>query len=76
MLKHLRPLAIGLPATRILPGCAAPPGWQALRLTFATFPPHPIDRPRDRPGLRPPGLVAVGREMRVDLRLARPSRHS
>lgn len=51
----------------------APPGWHTLRLPFAAFQPHRIDRPLDLSKLRRLGLVAIGREMRVDLCLARLS---
>ncbi len=52
---------------------AAPPTWQTLRLPFAAFQPHRIERPLDLTTLRRLGLVAIGREMRVDLCLARLS---
>lgn len=52
---------------------AAPPAWQTLRLPFAAFQPHRIERPLDLTTLRRLGLVAIGREMRVDLCLARLS---
>lgn len=51
----------------------APPAWRTLRLPFAAFQPHRIDRPLDLSKLRRLGLVAIGRESRVDLCLGRLS---
>lgn len=51
----------------------APPAWRTLRLPFAAFQPHHIDVPLDLSTLRRIGLVAIGREMRVDLCIARLS---
>jgi hypothetical protein len=52
---------------------AAAPAWRTLRLPFAAFRPHRIDVPLDLSALRRIGLVAIGREMRVDLCIARLS---
>jgi hypothetical protein len=52
---------------------AATPTWQTLRLPFTAFLPHRIDVPLDLSALRRIGLVAIGREMTVDLCLARLS---
>lgn len=51
----------------------APPGWQKLRLPFTVFEPHRIDKPLDPKHLRRIGLVAIGREMRADVCIARLS---
>jgi hypothetical protein len=52
---------------------AAPGAWRSVRLPFASFQPHRIDRPLDLSALRRIGLVAIGREMTVDLCIARLS---
>lgn len=54
-------------------GFSTLPRWQTLRLPFAAFEPHRIDSPLDAARLRRIGLVAIGREMRADVCLARLS---
>jgi hypothetical protein len=49
----------------------ATPGWQTVRLPFANFQPYRISQPLDLKTLRRLGLVAIGREMRADLCVAR-----
>jgi len=49
----------------------AQPHWQTLRLPFADFKPHRIDQPLDTSKLRRIGVVAIGREMRADICIAR-----
>jgi hypothetical protein len=51
----------------------APPRWQTLRLPFAELQPHRIEKPLDLSRLRRLGLVAIGRDMRADLCIARVS---
>lgn len=52
-------------------GFHAGPQWQTVRLAFANFQPYRIDQPLDLKTLRRLGLVAIGREMRADLCVAR-----
>ena len=47
------------------------PKWQSLRLPFASFQPHRIDKPLDTRKLRRLGVVAIGREMEADISIAR-----
>lgn len=47
------------------------PNWQSLRLPFASFQPHRIDKPLDTRKLRRLGVVAIGREMEADISIAR-----
>jgi hypothetical protein len=54
-------------------GFQAPAQWQTLRLPFSGFQPYRIDKPLDLRRLRRLGLVAIGREMRVDVCVARLS---
>ena len=54
-------------------GFQAPPRWQTLRLPFSSFQPYRIDQPLDLSKLRRLGLVAIGREMRADVCVARLS---
>jgi hypothetical protein len=54
-------------------GFVAAPQWHTLRLPFADFIPHRIDQPLDTGSLRRLGLVAIGREMRADVCIARVS---
>jgi hypothetical protein len=54
-------------------GFQAPARWQTVRLPFADFQPYRITSPLDMSRLRRLGLVAIGREMRVDLCVARVS---
>ena len=49
----------------------AQPNWQSLRLPFASFQPHRIDKPLDTRKLRRLGVVAIGREMEADISIAR-----
>ena len=49
----------------------AGPRWQTVRLPFAAFQPYRISQPLDLKTLRRLGLVAIGREMRADLCVAR-----
>jgi len=49
----------------------AQPHWQTLRLPFAEFKPYRIDRTLDTQKLRRLGIVAIGREMRADICIAR-----
>lgn len=49
----------------------ADPQWRLVRLPFAEFRPYRIDRPLVLRHLRRLGLVAIGREMEVDLCVAR-----
>jgi hypothetical protein len=49
----------------------AQPNWQTLRLPFASFQPHRIDQPLDTHKLRRLGVVAIGREMKADISIAR-----
>lgn len=49
----------------------ATPTWQTVRLPFAQFAPHRIERPLDPSRLRRIGLVAIGREFDADLSVAR-----
>jgi len=49
----------------------AQPNWQSLRLPFASFQPHRIDQPLDTRKLRRLGVVAIGREMKADISIAR-----
>lgn len=49
----------------------ADPQWRLIRLPFAEFRPYRIDRPLVLHHLRRLGLVAIGREMEVDLCVAR-----
>jgi hypothetical protein len=51
----------------------APPRWQKLRLPFTDFQPHRVDKPLDPSQLRRIGIVAIGREMRADICVARLS---
>lgn len=51
----------------------APPRWQTLRLPFASFQPYRTDKPLDLSKLRRLGVVAIGREMRADVCIARLS---
>lgn len=52
-------------------GFHAAPRWQTVRLPFAAFQPYRISQPLDLKTLRRVGLVAIGREMRADLCVAR-----
>jgi len=52
-------------------GFHAGPRWQTVRLPFAAFQPYRISQPLDLKTLRRLGLVAIGREMRADLCVAR-----
>jgi hypothetical protein len=52
-------------------GFEATPAWQRLRLPFRQFQPYRIDLPLDLVRLKRLGLVAIGREMRADLCIAR-----
>lgn len=52
-------------------GFHAAPRWQTVRLPFAAFQPYRISQPLDLKTLRRLGLVAIGREMRADLCVAR-----
>ena len=54
-------------------GFQALPQWQTLRLPFTAFQPYRIDKPLDPSKLRRLGLVAIGREMRADVCIARLS---
>jgi len=54
-------------------GFQAPAHWQTLRLPFSSFQPYRIDQPLDPSKLRRLGLVAIGREMRADVCIARLS---
>jgi len=45
--------------------------WQTLRLPFAEFRPYRISQPLDLKALRRLGVVAIGREMRANLCVAR-----
>lgn len=54
-------------------GFVAAPQWRTLRLPFTDFTPYRIDQPLDTGGLRRLGLVAIGREMRADVCIARVS---
>lgn len=49
------------------------PRWQTLRLPFAGFQPYKTDKPLDLSKLRRLGVVAIGREMRADICIARLS---
>ncbi|CAK0779300.1 CIA30 family protein [Gammaproteobacteria bacterium] len=51
----------------------APPCWQTLRVQFTSFQPYRIDMPLDLSKLRRLGVVAIGREMRADVCIARLS---
>ena len=51
----------------------AAPRWQTLRLPFASFQPYRTDKPLDLSKLRRLGVVAIGREMRADVCIARLS---
>jgi hypothetical protein len=48
----------------------AGPEWRTVRLPFSEFRPYRIDRPLDLRHLRRLGVVAIGREMEVDLCVA------
>jgi len=54
----------------------AQPRWQTLRLPFDSFQPHRIDKLLDKRKLRRIGVVAIGREMLVDVCVARLSLYS
>jgi hypothetical protein len=45
--------------------------WTTLKLPFADFQPHRIDRPLDRGKLRRIGLIAIGRSGPADLAISR-----
>lgn len=49
----------------------AAPKWQTLRLPFTDFKPYRISQPLDLQTLRRLGVVAIGREMRADVCIAR-----
>ncbi len=49
----------------------AQPNWKTMRLPFASFQPHRIDKPLDTRKLRRLGVVAIGREMEADISIAR-----
>ena len=49
------------------------PTWQTLRVPFEHLLPHLIDKPLDKSKLRRLGVVAIGREMQVDVYFARLS---
>jgi len=51
----------------------APPRWQTVRLPFANFQSYRTDKPLDLSKLRRLGVVAIGREMRADICIARLS---
>lgn len=51
----------------------APPRWQTLRLPFVSFQPYRTEKPLDLSKLRRLGVVAIGREMRADICIARLS---
>lgn len=51
----------------------APPRWQTLRVPFTSFQPHRTDMPLDLSKLRRLGMIAIGREMRADVCIARLS---
>ncbi len=67
---HLRSDAVTRPWQSWRQGFTAAPAWQTLRLPFAGFVPHRIDRPLDVARLRRLGLVAIGRAFSADLALA------
>lgn len=67
---HLRSDAVTRPWQSWRQGFTAAPVWQTLRLPFAGFVPHRIDRPLDVARLRRLGLVAIGRAFSADLALA------
>lgn len=48
----------------------AQPHWQTVRLPFASFQPHRIEKPLETRMLRRLGVVAIGREMRADVCIA------
>ncbi len=52
-------------------GFHAGPAWQTLQLPFADFKPYRISQPLDLQTLRRLGMVAIGREMRADVCIAR-----
>lgn len=52
-------------------GFHAAPEWRTLRLPFTAFQPYRISQPLDLQTLRRLGVVAIGREMRADLCIAR-----
>jgi hypothetical protein len=54
-------------------GFQASPRWQTLRLPFISFQPYRIDKMLDLSKLRRLGVVAIGREMRADICIARLS---
>jgi len=49
------------------------PRWRTVRLPFAGFQPYRIDKQLDLSKLRRLGVVAIGREMRADICIARLS---
>lgn len=52
-------------------GFHAAPEWRTLRLPFTDFKPYRISQPLDLQTLRRLGVVAIGREMRADVCIAR-----
>jgi hypothetical protein len=68
---HLRTTDLSRPWQSFRAGFMAGSGWQRLVLPFAAFTPHRTDAPLRTDRLRRIGLVAIGREMAVDLALAR-----
>jgi len=68
---HLRTIETRIVWQSYRASFVAGPHWTPVRLPFAAFQPHAIERPLDLSVLRRLGLVAIGREMVVDLCCAR-----
>ncbi|MBK1722614.1 CIA30 family protein [Thiocystis violacea] len=68
---HLRSADTRLPWQAYRARFLAEPQWHCLRLPFAAFEPHRIDRPLRVDRLRRLGLVAIGRPFQADLGVAR-----
>lgn len=68
---HLRTADLSRPWQSFRAAFAVTPDWTRVRLPFAAFRPHRTDAPFDPARLRRLGLIAIGREFRADLAVAR-----
>lgn len=67
---HLKTTATRLPWQSYRAGFASTPDWTLMRLPFADFAPHRIERPLNLAQLKRLGLVAIGRAMTAELCVA------
>lgn len=64
---HLRTADVQRPWQSYRRSFLAAPTWGTIRLPFAAFEPHRIDRPLDATRLRRLGVVAIGRAFAADI---------